>query len=68
MPSDTDEFAREESGLLRGVGATRFGRCQDHLFGFGLEGAQLHHVAVELAGVFADELVAFAKLFRGKGN
>lgn len=62
MPSDADELACQESCLLHGVGAARFGRGQDHLFGFDLKGAQLHHVAIELAGIFADELVTFPEL------
>ena len=65
------EFAGEDSRLGRGLFCLRrvalcaFGGLQDQVAGFGLEGLEVLEVAVELAGVGAEDLVAFALLFCG---
>lgn len=67
--SDAEEFFGEDAGFgaglggLRGVALGAFGGLEDEGFGFGFEGFEVLEVAVEFAGVAAEEGVAFSFLF-----
>lgn len=61
MSADADEFAGEKTGF-GGLDVFPARGGDDEVFGFLLELLQLGEMAVELAGVGADELVAFADL------
>ena len=66
MSTNADEFTSEKTGF-RGLDIFPARGGDDEVFAFLFELLQLGEMAVELAGVGADELIAFAELGGGGG-